>query len=74
MQILVKLIQTNIKIDSTNRKKECAILPRIKIRSIPHKFNEFKSDLIELQKIRNEINEKLKNTDYHAIITYNFWW
>lgn len=38
------------------------------------KNNEFKSDLIELQKIRNEINEKLKNTDYHAIITYSSWW
>lgn len=38
------------------------------------KNNEFKSDLIELQKIRNEINEKLKNTDYHAIITYKSWW
>ena len=38
------------------------------------KNNEFKSDLIELQKIRNEINEKLKNTNYHAIITYKSWW
>ena len=36
--------------------------------------NEFKNDLLELQKIRNEINEKLKNTDYHAIITYKSWW
>ena len=38
------------------------------------KNNEFKSDLIELQKIRNEINEKIKNTNYHAIITYKSWW
>ena len=38
------------------------------------KNNEFKSDLIELQKIRNKINEKLENTDYHAIITYRSWW
>lgn len=38
------------------------------------KNNEFKSDLIELQKIRNEINEKLEHTDYHAIITYSSWW
>ena len=36
--------------------------------------NEFKSDLIELQKIRNEVNKKLENTDYHAIITYSSWW
>ena len=36
--------------------------------------NEFKNDLLELQKIRNEINEKLENTDYHAIITYSSWW
>lgn len=36
--------------------------------------NEFKNDLIELQKIRNEINQKLENTDYHAIITYSSWW
>lgn len=36
--------------------------------------DEFKHDLIELQKIRNEINQKLENTDYHAIITYSSWW
>lgn len=35
---------------------------------------EFKNDLIELQKIRNQINEKLENTDYYAIITYSSWW
>lgn len=35
---------------------------------------EFKNDLIELQKIRNEINEKLEHTNYHAIITYRSWW
>lgn len=36
--------------------------------------DEFKHDLIELQKIRNRINQKLKNTDYHAVITYSSWW
>lgn len=36
--------------------------------------NEFKNDLIELQKIRNEINQRLENTDYHAVITYSSWW
>lgn len=36
--------------------------------------DEFKHDLIELQKIRNEINQKLENTDYHAVITYSSWW
>lgn len=36
--------------------------------------DEFKHDLIELQKIRNEINQKLGNTDYHAVITYSSWW
>lgn len=35
---------------------------------------EFKHDLIELQKIRNKINQKLENTDYHAVITYSSWW
>lgn len=36
--------------------------------------NEFKNDLTELQKIRNEINQRLENTDYHAVITYSSWW
>ena len=36
--------------------------------------DEFKHDLISLQKIRNEINQKLENTDYHAVITYSSWW
>lgn len=36
--------------------------------------NAFKNDLIELQKIRNEINQKLENTNYHAVITYSSWW
>lgn len=36
--------------------------------------NAFKNDLIELQKIRNKINQKLENTDYHAVITYSSWW
>lgn len=36
--------------------------------------NEFENDLIELKEIRNEINQKLENTDYHAVITYSSWW
>ena len=36
--------------------------------------NEFKNDLTELKEIRNEINQKLENTDYHAVITYSSWW
>lgn len=36
--------------------------------------NEFKNDLTELQKIRNEINQRLEDTDYHAVITYSSWW
>lgn len=36
--------------------------------------NEFKNDLTELKKIRNEINQRLENTDYHAVITYSSWW
>lgn len=36
--------------------------------------NEFKNDLTELQKICNEINQRLENTDYHAVITYSSWW
>lgn len=35
---------------------------------------EFENDLIELKEIRNEINQKLENTDYHAVITYSSWW
>ena len=50
------------------------ILNGIKKNAFVEKNNEFKSFLIELQKIRKEINEKLKNTDYHAIITYSSWW
>lgn len=36
--------------------------------------DEFENDLIELKEIRNEINQKLENTDYHAVITYSSWW
>ena len=36
--------------------------------------NEFENDLIELKEIRNKINQKLENTDYHAVITYSSWW
>lgn len=36
--------------------------------------NEFKNELIDLQKIRNEINQKLENTNCHAVITYSSWW
>ena len=36
--------------------------------------DEFENDLIELKEIRNEINQKLENTDYHAAITYSSWW
>ena len=36
--------------------------------------NEFANDLIELQQVRDQINQQLANTPYEAIIEYSSWW
>lgn len=36
--------------------------------------NEFVNDLIELQQVRDQINEQLTDTPYQAIIKYSSWW
>lgn len=36
--------------------------------------NEFANDLIELQQVRNQINQQLADTPYEAIIEYSSWW
>ena len=36
--------------------------------------NEFANDLIELQQVRDQINDQLADTPYQAIIEYSSWW
>lgn len=38
------------------------------------KCDQFRADLLSYQKVRNDINDTLKELPYEAVITYRSWW